>query len=218
MKQFLMVLACTLGVLAAAPASAQVAGTMSLRFRVNGPLDFANVRYVVVFNTSGNGITPYANTLASGFANYSFAWIVGGSAGPVQPQLIQYYSGPAAGAGLSARSIVVPQQDVALQVGTSGTQSEFTLRFNRNLFNIPNPTTGRPGTTASWSINFFTTDPRGNPIDADGTGGIGDVSFSAYRQINTTQRQDVTYVKPAGSATVANPAAAISQNEVVNNP
>lgn len=197
----------------ALPAAAVVPGTMLLRFRVKGPLDFAHVRYVVVFNTTGDGITPYANALATGFASYSFGWIVGGSGAPAQPQLVQYFAAP--GAGLQGRPIVVPQQDAQLAVGTSG-PSEFTLLFARSLFNAPSPTGARFSTT--WSVNFFTTDLGGNPIDADGTGGITDTSFSAYRAIDTTRPADVTYVKPAGATTVANPSAAIAENEVINTP
>jgi hypothetical protein len=221
MQRFFIALASgiwMLAMLSPVPARAEITGTMSLRFRVAGPLDFTNVRYVVVFNTSGNGAEPYANTVSAGFANYSFAWIVGGSAGVVAPRLIQYFSGAALGPGLQARPVVVPQQDVQLQVGTSGTRNEFTLTFSRTLFNVPNPGTGRPGVAPTWSVNFMTTDPNGNPIDANGTGGIADVSFAAYSRIDTLQRADLTYVKPAGSAAVSNPSAAISQNEVVNNP
>src|SRR5579875_1157343 len=94
------------------------AGWMSLRFRVKGPLDFTNVEYVIVFNTSGNGAQPYANALTSGFQNYSV---------------------PSAGTGLQTQPVVVLPQNVQLLIGTSGTPDEFTLRFARISFNVPNP-------------------------------------------------------------------------------
>jgi hypothetical protein len=235
---------------------------MSLRFRVKGPLDFTNVEYVIVFNTSGNGAQPYANALTSGFQNYSFAWIVGGVAGSAQPRLIQYYSVPSAGTGLQTQPVVVLPQNVQLLIGTSGTPDEFTLRFARISFNVPNPAatgasspsstptaTSGPSPTASaasptptasgatpapsllpttpaqvnWNVNFFTVNanpangPVGTPIDANGTQGINDTSY--VQIINTTQVVNgPPYIKPAGSATVSNPSAAIDQDEVDNNP
>jgi hypothetical protein len=226
-------------------------GFMSLRFRVNAPLDFTNVRYVIVFNTSGSGSQPYANALTSGFQNYSFAWIVGGTGGNAQPQLVQYFSVPGTGTGLQTQPVVVPPQNVQLQVGTSGNPGEFTLTFARVSFNVPNPAvtasptsaatstpTAGPSPTPSatptgvtpapsllpttpaqvnWNINFFTTDPSGNPIDANGTQGILDTSY--VQSVNVTQVVNgPAYVKPAGSSTVNNQSAAISQDQVNNNP
>lgn len=228
-------------------------GFMSLRFRVNAALDFTNVRYVIVFNTSGSGAQPYANALTSGFQNYSFAWIVGGTGGNAQPQLVQYFSVPGTGTGLQTQPVVVPPQNVQLQIGTSGNAGEFTLTFARVSFNVPNPAVSAsptPGASATatatptagptpsptpsaatpapslipttpaqvnWNINFFTTDPSGNPIDANGTQGILDTSF--VQSVNVTQVVNgPAYVKPAGSSTVNNQSAAISQDQVNNNP
>ncbi|HXP92821.1 MAG TPA: hypothetical protein VN905_05075 [Candidatus Binatia bacterium] len=197
----------------ALPAAA--AGTMMLRFRVNGPLDFTKVRYVMLFNTTGNGMEPYANPM-TGFSNYSFAWVVGGSGGIAQPQLLQYFAAAGAGTGLQTRPIVVPPQFVQLLITSSGAPGEFTLTFNRAIFNVPSPTGQK--LSPIWSVNFVTTDLAGNPIDANGTTGITDVSFLTYARINTAQSTDLHYFKPAGSTAVSNPSAAIAQNEVINNP
>lgn len=205
------------------------AGFMSLRFRVNGPLDFTNFEYVIVFNTSGSGVEPYANQFTSGFQNYSYAWIVGGTGGSAQTQLIQYYINVASST-ISTQPVVVPQQLVQLTVGTSGTPNEFTLQFARSLFNQPNPTSTaspNPGPTTAtqtaWNVNFFTANGNpangtvGTPIDANGTQGIADTSYSL--SVDTTQVVNgPAYVKPAGSATVQNPSAAINQDQVNNNP
>jgi hypothetical protein len=198
-------------------------GFMSLRFRVNGALDFTNVRYVIIFNTSGTGAEPYANQYVTGFSNYSYAWVVGSAGGTAQTQLVQYYVNLTSGS-IASQPVVVPQNLVQLQVGTSGTPNEFTLQFSRSLFNLPNPTqTASPNPAPtnvaqmSWNINFFTTDPSGNPIDANGTQGINDISF-VLSVLTTQVVNGPPYVKPAGSSTVQNPAAAINQDEVDNNP
>jgi hypothetical protein len=51
---------------------------MFIRFRTLGTLDFVNLRYIVVFNTSGNG-QPVLATSINSFANYSFELIFGGT-------------------------------------------------------------------------------------------------------------------------------------------
>jgi hypothetical protein len=224
-------------------------GFMSLRFRVKAPLDFTNVRYVIVFNTSGSGGQPFANALVSGFQNFSFAWIVGGTGGNAQPQLVQFFSVPGTGTGLQTQPVVVPPQNVQLQVGTNGNAGEFTLTFARISFNVPNPAvtaspSGAPSASPSpssgptptptgatpapsllpttpaqvnWNVNFFTTDPSGNPIDANGTQGILDTSFVQVVNV-TTAFTGPAIVKPAGSTVVNNQSAAIDQDEVDNNP
>ena len=197
----------------ALPAAA--AGTMTLRFQVKGPLDFTKFRYVMLFNTTGNGMEPYANPI-TGILNYSFAWVVGGSGSIAGAKLLQYYPSPGAGNGLETRLIVTPPQSFTLVTTSSVAPGEFTLTFNRALLNAPNPT----GQSSSpiWSINFLTTDLDGNPVDANGVNGITDVAFLTYARINTAQYVDLHYYKAAGSTTVSNPSAAISQNEVINNP
>ncbi len=54
-------------------------GNMLIRYRVAGTLDFTNLRYLVVFNTNGNGHTPYANSLNTAFLNFSFILVFGGT-------------------------------------------------------------------------------------------------------------------------------------------
>jgi hypothetical protein len=213
MRIYARVAALALALLLAAAIPAQAAGTMMLRFRVNGPLDFSKVRYVMIFNTTGNGMEPYANPI-TGFLNYSFAWVVGGSGGIAQPQLLQYFA--AAGPGLQTRPVVVPPQLAQLSIVNSAAPGEFTLTFDRRLFNVPSPTGQK--LSPIWSVNFITTDLAGNAIDANGTTGITDVSFLTYARINTAQFVDLHYFKPAGSTKVTNPSAAIAQNEVLNTP
>jgi hypothetical protein len=212
-RSIVLTLALTLVFASALPATA--AGTMMLRFGVKGPLDFTKVRYVMVFNTTGNGMEPYANPI-TGILNYSFAWVVGGSGGIAQPQLFQYFAAPGAGPGPQGRPIVVPPQLAQLSISNTGAPGEFTLTFSRALFNVPSPTGQK--LSPIWAVNFITTDLAGNPIDANGTTGITDTSFLTYARINTAQPADLHYFKPAGSTAVSNPSAAIAQNEVSNSP
>jgi hypothetical protein len=116
------------------------AGNMLIRYTVQGTFDFTDYSYAIVFNTSGNGGTPYANTqFNGGFLNYSFAWFVGGKFGTVQspPVLLQYYLTPGSTTNVGTQQIVVPLNLATLTLNSNGQNSQFTLLFTRSLFDRP---------------------------------------------------------------------------------
>ncbi len=124
---------------------------MQVKFRTASPMDFTNIRYVVVFNTSGNGIEPYTNGYLNNFANYSFAFVVGGSGVSLPtPTLFEYLKPQGAGGGTVTQQIQVPYspQQVQLITNSDGQNQEFTLRFSRALFLFLQPS---PSPTASAS-------------------------------------------------------------------
>ena len=53
-------------------------GYTLVRFETAGQLDFQNVSYLIVFNTSGNNQQPYAQGFNTNFTNWSAYFIVGG--------------------------------------------------------------------------------------------------------------------------------------------
>src|SRR5438552_2092127 len=59
--------------------SGLASGFMQVKFTSAQPLDFTNVQYVVMFNTTSTGSMPYANGYLNNYANYSFAIVVGGN-------------------------------------------------------------------------------------------------------------------------------------------
>jgi hypothetical protein len=219
-------------------------GYMLVRFRTAGPMNFNSYRYVIVFNTTGNGQEPYANAFQTGFQNYSYAWIIGAQGGIVSnpPGLIQYYLLPGTTSGLGQQTVVVPPELAQLTTNTDGGNTTFQLLFARTLFNQPNPTSPSPAPTrtpgpspssgatampaplattpaqAKWNVNFFTTDTNGIPIDALGPNGKNDNSFSLV--IDTSQFTDCTdqCFKTAGAPNVADPAAQIAGGEIINSP
>ena len=145
----------------AVPSTSSIpSGYMLIRYRVAGPFDFTNYSYAVVFNTSGVGGTPYANTqFQGGFLNYSFGWFVGGAFGTVQspPVLLQYYLTPGSTTNVGTQAIVVPLSFATLTLNSNGQNTEFTLLFVRSLLDRPpigqaTPSPGvtpTPGPTAS---------------------------------------------------------------------
>jgi hypothetical protein len=129
------------------------AGHMLIRYRVAGPLDFANVQYLIVFNTSGNGVEPYPQANLTGYANYSFAFVVGGSNYVSEPFLFQYYLAPGTTSGIQLFNITVPPQDINYVPNSGGNPSgggEFIINFDRSLLYGVNPGgTPAPTTTAN---------------------------------------------------------------------
>ena len=117
-------------------------GHMLLRVRVAGPLDFTNVAYLIVINTSGNQVEPYPQAQLTGFLNYSFAFVVGGNTNVSQPLLIQYYLAPGTTSGLLKFPITIPPQLINYVPNSGGNPSgggEFTINFARSLLYGVNP-------------------------------------------------------------------------------
>ena len=208
------------------------AGNMFIRVRTVQTLDFTGGRYIVVFNTSGNGVTPLATQIAS-FSNYSFELIFGGTnVGGASYQLLQIVpSGTSA--GYQQISVPIQQQYVTnFNPNSNGTNTEFTFTFNRLLLTPiatpspsaaptaptpspgPNPTL-QPGVSTLWAMNVFSTDPSGNPIDGIATNGVQDVTFKGL-VIDTTQPVDDLITKPLAAAPQVNPE--VSVVEVINAP
>lgn len=77
-----VILAACGGAAASPPAgvaSGPPLGFMSLALTVAARVNFAKYRYQIVFNTSGNGLTPEAGSGGKGLAEYSYALEVGGN-------------------------------------------------------------------------------------------------------------------------------------------
>jgi hypothetical protein len=205
---------------------------MSIRYRVLGTLDFVNLRYLVVFNTSGNGQTPYANALNTAFLNFSFILVFGGSqAGGASFGLLQVI--PIASGGFQTVALQVNPQLGFLNANSDGTGNQFTFTFNRLLLTplastSPGPTstpsaaptsipTLASGVSSLWAINLFSADANNNPIDGIAFSGISDTTFNSF-VVNTLDTFDVVVNKPLGYTQVSNINAQIVAAEVINQP
>src|SRR5579872_5036272 len=137
----------------AVPSTSSIpSGYMLIRYRIAAPFDFTNYSYAIVFNTSGVGGTPYANTqFQGGFLNYSYGWFVGGAFGTVQspPILVQYYVTPGNASQASTQQIVVPLNLATLTLNSNGQNNQFTLLFQRGLLDRPPIATSGPSPTPS---------------------------------------------------------------------
>jgi len=204
---------------------------MFIRFRTASTLDFVNLYYVVVFNTSGNG-QPVLATSINSFANYSFELIFGGtSVGGAAYQVIQIVAnGTSTNGGYQQISVPTQPQFVTnFNPNSNGTGNEFTFTFNRLLLSplvtpSPGPTvspgappTTSPGVSTLWDLNFFSTNLQGTPIDAISNNGVQDVSFNAM--VTTTATSDQVFTKPnPPPIQVSNQSAQVMVVEVINTP
>jgi hypothetical protein len=162
---------------------------MLIRVTTQGSMDFTNYRYVIVFNTSGNGTEPYANVYQTSFQNYSFAFVVGGSGGLTAPALIQYYLLPGTSSSLGTRQLVIPNQALQFTPNSNGLGTQFTLQFQRTLFNVPNPASPSP------SPGTATTAPTATPcVAASGASPCPATPSAGPSLLPTTPAQNVWYI------------------------
>lgn len=199
-------------------------GFMQATMTVAGTLDFTNVAYVFVFNTSGTGGQPYPQGLLTNYQNYSFVVIVGGTGGAVAPQVYQIVRG--SNGGVPTKQIIpyTPQQ-LQFNPNSNGQGNQFSITFDRNLFNgiVPTPTPGSGANPDIWFVNWITATPLPalQAIDAPGIGGPIDNTFtfpqgSPGMDVTTSFFQQ--WVSSAGWPTVSNPDAQLAGGAVANSP
>lgn len=203
-------------------------GRMLIRYRTANQMDFQNVRYLIVFNTSGNGGQPYANGFNTGYTNYSFIFAVGGFNGVVQANLYQIIQQPGGAAGQPSQvQLQFGPQQVQLLTNSNGQNTEFTLNFDRNLmFGIPGATASpfpqgpQPTTSPQsvWNVNFITTDKSTVPLDALGSFGVNDTSYTLSLPVATQFDYIQQLTVPAGATQASTPAAQLAGGEIINVP
>jgi len=193
-------------------------GYLFVRYDTANPMDSTNVRYLIAFNTSGNGGVPYTNAYNTGYANYSFIITVSGINGFVAPQVCQIIRQQGGGVTCQPEQFS-PSQVILTVVSTT----EFTVMFDRKLFfGIPpaSPTPPPPTTQPQsiWTFNFITTDRNFHPLDALGIGGPNDTSFNLPLPVSTTFDFLQQLTVPAGATKSGNLNAQLAGGEIINNP
>jgi hypothetical protein len=207
-------------------------GQTLIRFETAGQLDFQNVTYLIVFNTTGNNQQPFAQGYAnSDFKNWSAYFIVGGGAGFANaPGLYQVFQDPASG-NANKFQIPIPQSAFNFQtaIPNANAQFGFQITFNRCLLDLPPPSANPqpPANTNGtcppyqniatlWNVSLFTLDRGNNPIDSLGVTGPNDTSYKFF--FDTATLVNTNNFKPGGSVPVSNPAAQIIGVEVFSTP
>ncbi|GAC1499829.1 MAG: hypothetical protein NVS1B2_23910 [Vulcanimicrobiaceae bacterium] len=113
-----------------------LAGRMVVRFRTNGPMDFAKYTYAIVINTCGGG-PPYPDAFATTFNNYSFSFLIGGVSGTAGPALVQYILTPGQSNSLNPQQVPLGASTTQFVPNSNQQNSEFQLTFVRQQLNNP---------------------------------------------------------------------------------
>jgi hypothetical protein len=221
------------------PSTNNLDGRMVIQFTTQGPMNFSNYNYVVIFNTCGINGEPYPNAFNTSFYNYSYAFVLGGGAFTTEPTLIQYLVVTGT-TNLNPSTIHnIGPSTVFASYPYLGQTNTFQINFLRSQLNNPaaatpacppgggpSPTpvpsiSPTPGPTSTpnfnvnvWYINFFVLNTGGTTV-VDSLGGPTDSSQFRF-SIDTTRNSQNPIVRLAGAMGPSDPAAFITGGEIDN--
>jgi hypothetical protein len=204
-------------------------GYTVVKFDVNGIFNFSSYGYWVVFNTTGNGLTPLTNAQQSNWKAYSAALLAGGAGGATFAGVGQFLKNSNPAIPPAFIHINTTPQLFQYIPNSNGTGTEFQMTFQRTVFIPINATPTpipSPGHTPVplphiWLFNAYTTQANFQNqllfIDSMGSGGATDTSFvSPQLDINTCF--DQTFYKQQDINPPSDPASQIVSIEIANNP
>lgn len=212
---------------------------MSVKFDVTAPFDFNTYRYIIAFNTTGNGTTPLTNPFQTNWKGYSYAIEVGGNGTSAGAQAYEYLQPNCTCTPAFLPLLTTPQQ-LQFVPNSNGTGTEFTVIFQRAIFNgyaaaqaraaadaaprrtvaAATPTPTPPPVTNRWLFNAFTAQPNSSAVltyvDSMGSGGPTDTTFVSP-VLQTNSSFDNTYYALSSGLQI-DPPAQITSVEIANNP
>jgi hypothetical protein len=192
---------------------------MSVFFDVAQPFNFSTYQYWIVFNTSGNKLTPDTQPANSNWAAYSEGIEVEGNGGAAFARAVQFVKDPSKPHAVPAFVSLQPTpQQLQLNVNSNGSQTEFNVIFQRSIFLGP---LSSPAPLATpWLYNGFTTqaDVQNNLVfvDSMGAGGKNPPQYVSP-VLNTWQCFDDTFTALSSGVQI-DPPAQIVQIQIANNP
>lgn len=198
-------------------------GFMSVKFDVAAPFNFSTYQYWVVFNTSGNGLTPDTHPFQNNWAAYSSGLEVIGIGGATAASAVQFVKNPSnPHVTPYFRHLITTPQQFQYNANSNGTGTEFTVVFQRSIFNSVSNSPGPSPTPFNnvWRFNAFTT--QANPsnqlifVDSMGAGGPVDPQWNSP-PIDIRQCTDNTYYALSSGLQIDPPASIVSV-EIANNP
>ncbi len=186
-------------------------GYMRVRFEVAGPLNFGKYKYLIIFNTAGNGLTPQAPRYATNWNAYSFMLETEGKNNRPYATAVALIKNPAAHLPPEQVRISTKPAQFSFTENSNGSRAEFTILFQRSTFSgIPH----HARVTTSWRFNAFSYDTSEHLI-IDSMGSCVKCFTSPHLVVNEAFDKTIdASKKPIG----IDPRAKIVSTEFTNNP
>jgi hypothetical protein len=179
------------------------AGFMRATFHVAGPLDFAHYKYEIVFNTSGDGVTPEFGQRGS-WAGYSDAFMTGVGKKGAYVEVTQFVRNRNPHIPPTQVRLGVTPAEFQFNANSDGTNTAFTVTFERSILN-----SNDSKVTNSWQFNAATIGEKGL---ADSMGSCATCFTSPKLSVNTMFHQTID------AAPRSAPSARIVDVEFANQP
>jgi hypothetical protein len=196
-------------------------GYMVVKFDVAGAFNFSSYGYWVVFNTSGNGLTPLTNAQQTNWKAYSSATLAGGAGGATFAGVGQFLKNSNPVIPPTLLFVHTTPQLFQYIPNSNGTNTEFQMTFQRAVFNPINPSPSPSPLSHIWLFNAFTTQANVQNqllfLDSMGAGGAIDTTFVSP-QLNINTCFDQVVFKQQDINPPSDPAAQIVSIEIANNP
>ncbi len=172
---------------------------------------------MVVFNTTGSGVTPSTDTVQTNWAGYSFAVVALGNGVASSAEAVQLLHGSNPHVPPSWLRLGTTPQTFTYNLNSNGNGTEFSVVAKKSIFSgIASPSPS-PSPSNIWTFNAFTTQPSQGQLffyDSMGNGGPVDPQFVSPR-LCMTEPFDNTY---QGFFQPSDPAGQIVSIEISNNP
>jgi hypothetical protein len=193
-------------------------GYMSVFFTVYSTFNFGLYQYMVVFNTTGSGVTPSTQTIQTNWAGYSYAIVARGNGIETYAQAVKFQPSNNPHIPPATYPLGTTPQTFSYNMNANGSGSEFSILAQRRIFSStpgPSPT---PSSNV-WTFNAFTTQLNTQAqwtfYDSMGAGGPTPPEFVSP-QLNMDTCFDNTYY--ALDQNISDPSAEIVTIEIANNP
>ncbi len=170
---------------------------MAIIFDVAAAFNFQQYQYMIVLNTTGNGVTPSTDTIQTNWNGYSFALIALGNGISSLPNPCSSCKGSNPHIPPAWLRLGTTPQQFSYNLDNNGTGTEFSILVKRSVFSGASPS---PSPSASpsniWTFNAFTTQASSQGqwtfYDSMGAGGPTDPQFVSPK-LCMTEPFDNTY-------------------------
>lgn len=197
-------------------------GQISVLFDVAQPFNFGSYQYWIVFNTSGNGLTPTTHPFQDNWADYSDAIEIAGNGPIAGAQAVQFLKNPPPQPPTFIRVPRPPPQQLQFNLNSNGSGTEFNVIFSTAIFHPLNATPGPSPTPYAngWTYNAFATQAGVYNqlifVDSMGAGGPVDPQYVSPT-LAIGQCFDQTFYALSSGLQI-DPPAQIASVEIGNNP